>query len=669
MLSLKKHLIRPIFSKTVWKGPQLAIPKRFFVEKPKGKGDFDNLLSSFEFEGRTDKDQDKERKRAGITDDVQKILENNASLFGENPEQLAKSARILTLKNYQKRYIDNPSDLKNLYHYLRELNRNEKYDEVVRIVESNPREYQLTYPWAFLNSNKVLVDIKNQYTYASSKLSRRDSVSGKKKGSSLSRLLWYTFLGYLVWTTFLRPTNEKIDAEEIDESSGLLGSLFGKFAEPEGERNIKTRFSDVVGIDEFKEELQELVDYLKNPTKYIQAGAKIPKGILLVGPPGTGKTLLARALAGEAGCSFFYKSGSEFDEVFVGMGARRVRELFRKARSKSPAIIFLDEIDSLAGRRVALEPSYARDTINQILAEMDGFKQTDNIIVIGATNMEEALDPAVKRPGRFDKTIHIPVPDVKGREEIFQYYMKKIRIDAKADPAILARQTTGFTGADIQNMCNLAILNAIKQGRRLASTEDFEYALDRITMGIGRKKMVVSDQDKLLTAYHEGGHALASLLVEGATPLHKVTILPRGGALGYTAMLPEKDELNMNRKTIQAAIDVALGGRAAEEIIFGREKVTTGCSSDLKKATELAYLYVRSMGMNEDVSLISSDKSKMSDKYNYIVDCEVQKLLKTSLERVKDLLKENENKLQMLAIELIRKETISADEIRRLLNL
>eukprot|EP01016_Furgasonia_blochmanni_P047136 TRINITY_DN689_c0_g1_i13.p1 TRINITY_DN689_c0_g1~~TRINITY_DN689_c0_g1_i13.p1 ORF type:complete len:540 (+),score=132.30 TRINITY_DN689_c0_g1_i13:559-2178(+) len=522
--------------------------------------------------------------------------------------------------------------------------------------------------------------VRDQYEYAQRELSRDEKLvksfavaesNRRNAGSYYRSLFWLALLGFLLWPTIMEGNDKPGILEDEGKASGpqgsLINSLFGKFVENEGETNIKTRFADVLGIDEFKDELLELVDYLKNPKKYTDAGAKIPKGILLVGPPGTGKTLLARALAGESACSFFYKSGSEFDEIFVGMGARRVRELFKKARSKSPSIIFIDEIDSLAGRRSAMEPSYSRDTINQILAEMDGFKQTDNIVVIGATNMEQALDPAIKRPGRFDKVIHVPLPDVRGREDIFKYYLEKIKYDNNIDASILARQTTGFSGADIQNMVNLAILNAVKHSRRTAQVNDFEFALDRITMGIGRKKMFVSDKDKLITAYHEGGHALTSLLTEGATPLHKVTILPRGGALGFTAMIPEKDQLNHTRKGIMAAIDVAMGGRAAEELFLGADDVTTGCSSDLQKATDLAYTYVRRMGMSEEVALIATDdKAKTSDKFNFLIDNEVQKILKESLERVKGLLHKHENSLQTIAKELISQETMTSEQIKEI---
>ncbi|EGR28220.1 hypothetical protein IMG5_181490 [Ichthyophthirius multifiliis] len=426
-------------------------------------------------------------------------------------------------------------------------------------------------------------------------------------------------------------------------------SIIGRQQTILDEKNIQARFSDVIGIDEFKEELLELVDYLKNPKKYHDAGAKLPKGILLVGQPGTGKTLLARALAGEAGCSFFYKNGSEFDEMFVGVGAMRIRELFKKAREKAPSIIFIDEIDSVAGRRNASDPSHSRDTVNQILAEMDGFKQTDNVIVIGATNMEQSIDDAIKRPGRFDKIIHVPLPDIKGQNHV----------SAKE----LARQTSGFSGADIQNMVNISILNAIKNHRNFANIKDFDFALDRIAMGIGRKNMFITDKDKYLTAIHEGGHTVAALFTQGATPLHKVTILPRGGALGFTSMILETDRHNYTKKNMIAMIDVAMGGRAAEDLFLGNDQITTGCNNDLAKATEIAYQYVKQLGMDQDFTLLSeSNNIQTSNQYNYLIDKEVQKILKESYDRVKGLLQQKEKGLKQLANELIAKETLTYEE-------
>ncbi|CAD8145239.1 unnamed protein product [Paramecium pentaurelia] len=466
--------------------------------------------------------------------------------------------------------------------------------------------------------------------------------------------------------------NQNLPQENFRKIEHLL-SVLKNHQKIQQELNIPTKFEDVLGIDEFKEEFEEIVQYLKNPDKFTQSGAKLPKGILLVGPPGSGKTLLARALAGEAECSFFYKSGSEFDEMFVGVGAQRMRELFQNARKKAPSIIFIDEIDSIGGIRRMNDPTFSRDTINQILTEMDGFKQNDGVIVIGATNFEQVLDPALKRAGRFDKIIHIPLPDIKGRQKIFSYYLNKVKYNkSNVDTLKLAQLTTGFSGAEIQNIVNLAILNAIKNNREQASSTDFEFAIDRSVMGVQRKYKLINEKDKLITAFHEGGHTVTNLLTEGAPPLHKVSILPRGEQLGYTSMIPEFDQIKYTRKSILAQIDVAMGGRAAEDLFLGKDEITSGCSQDLAQATNLAYQYVKQLGMNENSFLISIDQSsdnKTSTQYDYFVDMQVKKVLDDSYARVKRLLIDNEDMLQKVAFELTQKETLSAQEIKKLLNI
>lgn len=470
--------------------------------------------------------------------------------------------------------------------------------------------------------------------------------------------------------------NEQGDKKKLkskDESKSVSFMLQDLFKNDKNiikpEQNIKTKFTDVQGIDEFKEELEELVDYLKHPKKYTDAGATIPKGILQTGAPGTGKTLMARALAGEANCSFFYKSGAEFEEIYVGVGAKRVRELFEKARKSAPSIIFIDEIDALASQRSSMHNSSMRGTINQILTEMDGFKQSSNIIVIGATNQEKSIDKAILRPGRFDKTINVPYPDYEGRKKILYYYLDKIKYDSESvNSDTLSKACIGFTGADIKNFVNLSILNAVKSKRKSAIHEDFEFAQDRVRQGTGRKRMCITEQEKLMTAYHEGGHTLVSLLTKGSLPLHKCTILPRGPSLGHTAFLPEKDLHNTTKEQLLARIDVALGGRQAEEMIYGTDEITTGCSSDLQQATNIAYQFIRRFGMG-DTFMISAEKNGLSDKLNYEIDTKVQEILTQSLYRVNQVLDGNKGQLEILAKKLVEKETLSSDEIKKLIGI
>lgn len=356
--------------------------------------------------------------------------------------------------------------------------------------------------------------------------------------------------------------------------------------------------------------------------------------------------------------------------MFVGVGAGRIRNLFKAARENAPSIIFIDEIDSLATKRQSFHASKTRATLNQFLSEMDGFNQLDNVVVVGATNLKDSLDKAFLRPGRFDKIINVSLPDVEGREAILGYYIDKISADGTVDKNIIARATTGLSGAHLKNITNLAILNAIKQKRESgASMEDFEYAIDRVRMGVGRTQLYIEDKDKLMTAYHEGGHTLVALLTEGASPLHKVTILPRGQALGFTSLFPEKDQSTQSRRQMLAFLDVALGGRIAEEMFYGNDKITTGCSSDLNRATQIAYSYVRGFGMDEEIGPCSGDKDTFSDHQNFKIDQKVQQLLKQSMNRTKKLLNDNKSKLDLLAKQLVRRETMDAREVKRLLDL
>lgn len=363
------------------------------------------------------------------------------------------------------------------------------------------------------------------------------------------------------------------------EASGILKKVGGFQTTEAQPQDQTTRFSDVHGCDEAKEELQEVVQFLKDPAKFSTLGGKLPKGVLLVGPPGTGKTLLARAVAGEAGVPFFYMSGSEFDEIYVGVGAKRVRELFTNARAKSPAIIFIDELDAIGAKRNDRDPAYVKQSLNQLLTEMDGFSQDTGVIVIAATNLPRMLDKALTRPGRFDRNIDVPLPDVRGRMEILKNKMKKVQIGTDVDESTIARGTPGFSGAELENLINQAAVRASKNQQPKVTMLDFEWAKDKIMMGSERRSMVVQEKDKLMTAYHEGGHALVALKTKGATPLYKVTIMPRGPTLGVTHFMYEMDKVSQTKLELMSAIDVSMGGKVAEELVYGADNVTTGASA------------------------------------------------------------------------------------------
>lgn len=365
--------------------------------------------------------------------------------------------------------------------------------------------------------------------------------------------------------------------------------------------DISVTFDDVKGCDEAKQELQEIVEFLRNPDKFSTLGGKLPKGALLVGPPGTGKTLLARAVAGEAGVPFFHAAGAEFDEVLVGQGARRVRDLFKAAKERAPCVIFIDEIDSVGGKRSTsvLHP-YANQTINQLLSEMDGFHQNEGVIVLGATNRRDDLDSALLRPGRFDVEVNVPVPDFTGRQEIISLYLQKIR-HKDINVETLARGTTGFTGAELENMTNQAALRAAIDGDEFVKMHHIEAARDKIMMGPERKSRLPDEEANKITAYHEAGHTIVGFYTQDANPVHKVTIMPRGPALGHTAYLPKKEHYHLTKAQLLAMMDTAMGGRAAEEIIFGADKVTAGASNDFKHATSIAHKMVKELGMSEKV--------------------------------------------------------------------
>ncbi|KAF3448873.1 hypothetical protein FNV43_RR09589 [Rhamnella rubrinervis] len=453
-----------------------------------------------------------------------------------------------------------------------------------------------------------------------------------------------------------------IGTSGVGSSSSYSPKELNKEVTPE--KNVKT-FKDVKGCDDAKQELEEVVEYLKNPGKFTRLGGKLPKGILLTGAPGTGKTLLAKAIAGEAGVPFFYRAGSEFEEMFVGVGARRVRSLFQAAKKKAPCIIFIDEIDAVGSTRKQWE-GHTKKTLHQLLVEMDGFEQNEGIILMAATNLPDILDPALTRPGRFDRHIVVPNPDVRGRQEILELYLQDKPMAEDVDVKAIARGTPGFNGADLANLVNIAAIKAAVEGADKLTAGQLEFAKDRIIMGTERKTMFISEECKKLTAYHESGHAIVAFNTEGAYPIHKATIMPRGSALGMVTQLPSNDETSVSKKQLLARLDVCMGGRVAEELIFGQDQVTTGASSDLHTATEIAQYMVSSCGMSNAIGPVHI-KDRPSSEMQSRIDAEVVKLLREAYDRVKALLKKHEKALHALANALLEYETLSAEEIKRLL--
>ncbi|KAI7792710.1 putative ATP-dependent zinc metalloprotease YME1L1-like, partial [Triplophysa rosa] len=428
-------------------------------------------------------------------------------------------------------------------------------------------------------------------------------------------------------------------------------------------------FEHVKGVEEAKKELQDVVEFLRNPQKFTVLGGKLPKGILLVGPPGTGKTLLAKAVAGEADVPFYYASGSEFDEMFVGVGASRIRNLFKEAKASAPCVIFIDELDSVGGKRIdsPMHP-FSRQTVNQLLAEMDGFKPNEGVIVIGATNFAEALDNALVRPGRFDMQVTVPIPDVRGRTEILQWYLKRITVDSAVDPEIIARGTVGFSGAELENLVNQAALKAAVDGKKQVTMKELEFAKDKILMGPERRSVEIDQKNKQITAYHESGHAIVAYYTKHAMPINKATIMPRGPSLGHVSFLPENDRWRETRAQLMAQIDVSMGGRVAEELIFGNDNITTGASSDFDGATKIAQMMVTRFGMSDKLGVMTySDLTNYSPETRAAVEQEVRVLLQGAYERATKLLKTYSKEHKLLADALLSYETLDAKEIQMIL--
>ncbi|MCE3288919.1 MAG: cell division protein FtsH [Caulobacter sp.] len=478
-----------------------------------------------------------------------------------------------------------------------------------------------------------------------------------------------------VWIFFMRQMQ-----------GGARGAMgFGKSkARLLTENKNRITFDDVAGVDEAKEELQEIVDFLKDPAKFQRLGGKIPKGALLVGPPGTGKTLIARAVAGEAGVPFFTISGSDFVEMFVGVGASRVRDMFEQAKKNAPCIIFIDEIDAVGRHRGAGlggGNDEREQTLNQLLVEMDGFEANEGIILIAATNRPDVLDPALLRPGRFDRQVVVPNPDVGGREKILRVHMRNVPLSADVDVKVLARGTPGFSGADLANLVNEAALAAARKNRRMVTMHDFEHAKDKVMMGAERRSMAMNEEEKRLTAYHEGGHAIVAMNVPSADPVHKATIVPRGRALGMVMQLPEGDRYSMKYVQMTSRLAIMMGGRVAEELIFGKDNITSGASSDIKAATNLARAMVTQWGYSDELGTVAYGDNQeevflghsvartqnISEETARKIDAEVKRLVQAGLDDARRILTEKASDLEVLAQGLLEYETLSGDEISALL--
>jgi cell division protease FtsH len=466
--------------------------------------------------------------------------------------------------------------------------------------------------------------------------------------------------------------------------SGAMG--FGRSkAKLLTEKHGRVTFDDVAGIDEAREELQEIVEFLKDPTKFARLGGKIPKGALLVGSPGTGKTLLARAIAGEANVPFFTISGSDFVEMFVGVGASRVRDMFEQAKKNAPCIVFIDEIDAVGRHRGAglgNGNDEREQTLNQLLVEMDGFEANEGIIIIAATNRPDVLDPALLRPGRFDRRITVPRPDIEGRVKILEVHMKKVPLAPDVSARTIARGTPGMSGADLANLVNEAALMAARLGKRLVSMAQFETAKDRVIMGTEWKSLVMTEDEKRMTAYHEAGHALVRAHEPASDPIHKATIIPRGGALGMVVSMPERDNYSYHRDKMYADLATVMGGRVAEEIIFGYDKVSSGASSDIKQATKLARAMVTQWGMSDTLGPLEyeeqqgetflgysqSQRVHMSNETAKAIDTEIRKIVDAGYNRAREVLSAHEDQLHLLAKALLEYETLTGDEIKKVIN-
>ena len=472
---------------------------------------------------------------------------------------------------------------------------------------------------------------------------------------------------------------------QVQKGGGAGGAMgFGKSkAKMLTEKQGRVTFDDVAGIDEAREELQEIVEFLRDPQRFSKLGGQIPKGALLVGSPGTGKTLLARAIAGEAGVPFFTISGSDFVEMFVGVGASRVRDMFEQAKKNAPCIVFIDEIDAVGrsrGHGLGNSNDEREQTLNQLLVEMDGFEANEGIIIIAATNRPDVLDPALLRPGRFDRQVVVPIPDIDGREKILDVHMKRVPLAPDVNARTIARGTPGFSGADLANLVNEAALLAARRNKRLVAMQEFEDAKDKVMMGAERRSMVMTEDEKKMTAYHEAGHAIVAVHEPASDPIHKATIIPRGRALGMVMRLPERDNYSYHRDKMHANLAVSMGGRVAEELVFGHDKVSSGASSDIHYATDLARNMVTKWGMSDKLGPLQyeqtqegylgyggSQRTFMSDETNKLIDAEIKDLVESSHRRATEVLKKHSDQLELLAQALLEYETLTGEDITQLL--
>ncbi len=543
-----------------------------------------------------------------------------------------------------------------------------------------------------VGEDRIVFTTKNDQTFTTvpipndpslADLLQKSGVKYAGKAADEPNLLLYILVQALPFMLILGVAFFALRQMQKGGGSGAMG--FGKSkAKLLTEKQGRVTFADVAGVDEAREELEEIVDFLKDPSRFSKLGGKIPTGALLVGSPGTGKTLLARAIAGEAGVPFFTISGSDFVEMFVGVGASRVRDMFEQAKKNAPCIVFIDEIDAVGrhrGHGLGNSNDEREQTLNQLLVEMDGFEANEGIIIIAATNRPDVLDPALLRPGRFDRRVTIPLPDIEGREKILLVHMKKLPLAPDVTARTIARGTPGMSGADLANLVNEAALMAARRNKRLVAMAEFETAKDRIIMGTEWKSLVMTDDEKKMTAYHEAGHALVRMHEPASDPIHKATIIPRGGALGMVVSMPERDNYSYHRDKMFADLASVMGGRVAEEVIFGYEKVSSGASGDIKQATKLARAMVLRWGMSDALGPLEYEEEQgggylgysqsvrhsMSNETALLIDAEIKRLVDGGLNRAREVIKDNTEQLHLIAKALLEFETLTGDEIKQLL--